>query len=248
MLTAVGFWAPKAGNRVDEWEDSFALDETSGRFAVADGASSSSQAAAWAAELTTGFLDDVFSVAEPDAFASWLDRRAGRFAEAHPATDRAEMTAENWYAVAASEADGYATFIGASVLRATDGSLMVQTVGVGDSVAAVVRDGHLVHLAPTIGADGFDSYPDLLPSDLDRLATAAEAAFRSEFGLEAGDELLLMSDAIAEWALNHAGDEPEVWDVFGELDSHTFTSLVTELRAFDEIVNDDVTLVRCRVT
>lgn len=247
MLSAVGFWTPKAGNRVDEWEDSFALDEASGRFAVADGASSSSRAGAWAAELTTGFIDDPLTTTTDDELVDWFGRRSERFEAAYPATDRAEMTAENWYAVAASEAVGYATFVGVTVLRDAHGALVARVVGVGDSVAFVVRDGAVVHVSPSMGADGFDSYPDLVPSDGERVGAAAGTAFRSECPLQTGDEILVMSDALAEWALTRATDEPELWDVFGEIDSLRFRELVRELRAFDEIVNDDVTLVRCRV-
>src|SRR5439155_27347427 len=74
---------PKQGHAADEYEDAWAVDEASGRFAVADGASESAFAALWArllAEVFVAACTDVGRISNPSyATAKWLNnsRRVG---------------------------------------------------------------------------------------------------------------------------------------------------------------------------
>src|SRR5580693_7202489 len=62
-------WLPKRGNQAEEYEDAFAGDGETGRFAVADGASETSFAASWARLLVTGY---VRTMPESNPGESWL--------------------------------------------------------------------------------------------------------------------------------------------------------------------------------
>lgn len=246
-VSAVAFWTAKRGSREAEWEDHFGLDEELGRFAVADGASSSPKAAVWAQTLTAGFLADPFDLTEADDFDRWIERRCDQFRVEHPTTADEEVTPDNWYAQAAEKKDGFATLIAAQFDTSSKHAHTVTYVGVGDACLFHVRDGVLLASAPDIGAGGFGTLPDLISSNDDHRTQAVERVFFGTSEVELGDEVFLVSDALAEWALTTWPKEPALWSVFGDLDSVTFEALVSDLRDHDEIVNDDVTLVRCRV-
>ena len=66
------FTLAKAGNRSEEFEDAYAADPVTGRFAIADGASESSFAGVWAEMLVKGFVEN------PGSWSGWLP--AGRTA------------------------------------------------------------------------------------------------------------------------------------------------------------------------
>jgi len=245
-VMGVAFWTAKRGNREDEWEDSFALDEAFGRFAVADGASSSSKAAMWAAALTHGFLADPFDVGSTEAFDSWVARRSAQFELEHPPSNEEDVTPDNWYAHAASRDHGFATFVGVQFGETSSGSAC-RWIGVGDACLFHVRGGVLVHLTPNLKADDFGTFPDLISTNEEHREQAVTAAFHGSSLVNEGDAVMLVSDALAEWALKTAETDPEVWGVLTDLDTTTFDRLVADLRDADEIVNDDVTFLRCQV-
>ncbi|MCP5024721.1 MAG: hypothetical protein GY929_00410 [Actinomycetia bacterium] len=246
-VEAVGYWMAKRGNREDEWEDHFTLDEATGRFAVADGASSSAKAAAWAATLTRGFIADPFEAGDPQALDRWLERRCLEFGELHGGELDEDVALDNWMHHGVAEQHGFATFIGVALARLAGDDLVGNWVGVGDACLFHVRDGALAAAAPLTTGDGFGSHPDLVTSDPEHRPLAVAAAFRGEAHLSPGDSLLLVSDALAEWSLGVSPREPRVWDVLTGLDRERFNALVNVLRDRGEMVNDDVTLVRCRV-
>lgn len=68
LVTWHSFSLCKEGNKPEEYEDAFAGDPRSGRFAVADGASESSFACLWAKLLVNGFV----APREAPTTASWI--------------------------------------------------------------------------------------------------------------------------------------------------------------------------------
>lgn len=246
-VSSVAFWVAKAGNAEREWEDHFVLDEELCRFAVADGASSSPRAAAWAATLTHGFVVDPFDPTSSKEFERWIERRCREFRLEHSVAGHEEVTPQNWYAKAVEGQDGFATLVAARFGPSSRMVSSVDFVGVGDACLFHVRDHELLLAAPELGIDGFDAFPDLLSTNDDHREQAVQRMFSGSFDVTAGDDVFLMSDAIAEWSLAAACTETDVWGVLSDLNNDTFHRLVADLRAADEIVNDDVTLARCRV-
>ena len=247
-VEAEAFWTAKGGNRQSEWEDHFSFDEATGRFAVADGASSSPKAAAWAATLTEGFLDDPFDLCDTASLASWIDRRCAMFQELGASDEPEEVTAANWMEAAVATKHGFATFVGAIFDASPGQSARCRWVGVGDSCLFHMRSDELLLAAPTSNPDDFGTHPALISSNPEHRPQAVTAAFRGEAEVHDGDVVLLVSDALAEWALAVAPKVPGVWKVLDRIDHDTFQRLVRDLRDAERIVNDDVTLVRCRVS
>src|SRR5437660_9780190 len=73
------FHLPKRGHAAEEYEDALAADPATGRFAIADGASESSFAAAWARLLAEGFVG---ASGKPWRDLDWLDPLRRRWADA----------------------------------------------------------------------------------------------------------------------------------------------------------------------
>ena len=149
-----------------------------------------------------------------------------------------------WFAEIKREEGAFATFLGVGVRAPTAKKRGGwRAVAVGDSCLIQVRDGRCVHAFPLQKARQFSNQPNLIASrgadpnpDLGRGA------------LEAGDRLLLMTDALAYWFLHtheSGGDpwEPVALALAAEEPEAAFAEWITELREREQLRNDDVTLL-----
>jgi hypothetical protein len=128
----------------------------------------------------------------------------------------------------------FATFLGLTV-----GSDHWQAVATGDTCLFVVRDDGLRKAFPVQAASAFGNRPDLIGSRQKgrvRAATIREAP-------AAGDRLLMMTDALAEWflAAHEAGARP--WQELAGRTADDFPAWVADRRAAGTLKNDDVSLV-----
>jgi hypothetical protein len=217
---------PKQGHAADEYEDAFAADPAAGRFAVADGASESSFAGLWARLLVEGFV-------RPSP--GWLE--AARVAWA----DRVDGQPLPWYAEAKRDEGAFATFLG---LLVEDGRWHARAVG--DTCLFQVRQDQLIEAFPMPRARDFGNRPRLIGSR-PPAKPLDEVHAESGGNCQAGDRLLLMTDALAHWFLrrHEAGGRPwrELADLpAGPAADAAFAAWVEEQRR-GELRNDDVTLV-----
>src|SRR4051812_16995226 len=98
-----GFSLPKRGNTPEENEDALAGDPITGRFAIADGASESAFAGAWANVLVQA------CVATPGRWSSWLPSAQARW---HALFEHQEMP---WFVEGKFEQGAFATLVGVAV-------------------------------------------------------------------------------------------------------------------------------------
>jgi hypothetical protein len=226
---------PRHGHTVEEYEDAWAADPASGRFAVADGASESSFAALWARLLTEGFL----AAHRPRDLAGWLDSARGRWS--------AEVMGLElpWYAEIKRDEGAFATLLGLQVRRPRRGRPgRWQAVAVGDSCLVRVRQGRSVETFPLRHSSNFGNQPPLLGS---RSRTIPPAQ-RCSGSLQPGDRLFLMTDALAQWFLWSHEHSERPWEEIAPLlataqPEAAFASWIAELRAGGGLHNDDVTLL-----
>ena len=61
--------------------------------------------------------------------------------------------------------------------------------------------------------------------------------------LDVLDVLLVATDALGAWMVSRHEAGTPAWDILADLDVHAFKDLVSALRASNELVNDDVTLL-----
>lgn len=238
-VTARVFWSAKWGSPAEEWEDGCAFSETRQRFAVTDGASASFLAGEWAREVAECY-------ARGEATGP-LDGWVATVARQHERSVKARLAAtsdEVWYVDEAAARGSYCTFLGLEVMPAARGVAWTATA-VGDTCLFHLREDRLIQAFPLDRAEDFGSTPDLVTS---RAHAGSFGGRNAEelMGIAAeGDVLVLASDAMSQWALEHAGEGS--WRLLTGLRAAGLGQLVDELRSVDEMVNDDVTLVRCRV-
>jgi hypothetical protein len=65
--------------------------------------------------------------------------------------------------------------------------------------------------------------------------------------LEAGDVVLVATDAFAAWLIRREESGSPVWNLIADIDPVSFSDLVTTLRTNRELVNDDVTVLVARL-
>lgn len=244
-LAAVGWLCdavsvPKSSHSDSEAEDAWAAESSRRVAALSDGASSSFMAREWAQTLVATYVDDPLD-RFPHGLGRWL-----------------ALATERWQGGASAGADQW--WVGESVQRGSHATLvglrLTPTTGGGTWDSAAVGDSCVVHLGPSPDglrrivafpidrADAFDRHPDLLSTagtdaDLPVLRRAT-GEYRD------GDIFLLVSDAIAEWALTRDSSVSGLWEFLVSADQTGFGQLVDRERASGALHDDDTTLVRIR--
>jgi Protein phosphatase 2C len=226
-LVCKAFAVPKAGHRREEYEDAFAADPETGRFAVADGAAESAFAATWANLLVGHYVQ------QPGPWSQWLPVARQRWQQQ---CARADMP---WYLEEKFEQGAFATFLGVS-FRGPD---RWRAGAVGDCCLFQVRGSQLRQAFPVGHSATFGNQPALLCSR----STAAGGKVkrvRLEADWCAGDRMLLITDALAQWFLRNVEENRKPWhDLLGMRSQEQFAVRVQALRDAKEIRNDDATLV-----
>jgi hypothetical protein len=231
------FALPKRGHGADEYEDAYAGDPASGRFAIADGASESSFANVWAKLLVGGFVHPPRYPGAPPA--SWLAPLQGQWAA------KVDGMTLPWYAEAKREQGAFATFLGVVVKgsRVQAGGTWY-AIAVGDSCFFQVRDDNLLSAFPLGRAQDFGLHPNLLGSRPN--AKGNQIKPKQEHGKwQKGDRLFLMTDALAEWFLrqSEAGRKPWRNVDLAFAGNGKGPAWIETLRDREGMRNDDVTVV-----
>jgi hypothetical protein len=226
---SVSHWTgavPKGGADAADYEDAAAVSTEPWpvRAAVADGATESVFARAWATRLVRGFVEDspTTAAAFRDAVSDCQDE--WRAAATERATDRP------WYVAAKAAEGAFAAVLGLSLHP--DGRW--QAVSVGDCCLFHLRDGTLLRSWPVDTAEAFTNRPALVPSRSDRDVPSPEATTGS---WQPGDRFLLATDAVAAWLMG------EDLEAVSRLDSEAFRDRVAAARDDGALRNDDATLL-----
>lgn len=222
---------PKAGGDEGDYEDAaaVAVGDWPVCAAVADGATESVFARAWAKRLVRGVVQEGATTAEAfqDASAQWQAEWA--------ASARERAIDRPWYVAAKAAEGAFATVLGLSLHA--DGRW--RAVAVGDCCLFHLRDDALIQSWPFEAADAFTNRPALVPSQPAQDAPAPDAATGS---WRAGDSFLLATDAVAAWLMR--SDPIAV----RTLTSDDFRGRVEAARADGTLRNDDATLLVLELT
>jgi hypothetical protein len=260
------FWLPRRGNSPGEYEDAFALDDASGRYALADGATEGCFTGLWARLL----VEDFISHAEWDA-SQWPFSLAG-VEEQWDTEVRARKL--DWDADYWLEQGAFAAFLG---LVLTDSPFLSEggpgvraschweALAVGDTCLFHTRDGALARAFPLECSDQFSNRPQLVGSRMAVGEVCKRQRLWSDGYGHSGDRLWAMTDALAKWCLtqHEAGGNP--WRDLESLlssgaslpspaswrgaggESDYFTPWIESLRDSGCLLNDDVTLLAIRL-
>jgi hypothetical protein len=245
--------------RAAECEDAHAWNTH--RAAVCDGASRAFASGRWAALLARAFL-----ATELDGPQGDVIQGAGARAEGSPVLDGwLEESRGLWARQTAHSADlpvyirgalargSAATFLGVvtrdiSSRHPGAGPLLeYRAFAVGDSCLFHLREGRPTALFPLDRPDQFDTHPALVPTRAEALGSLARVLRCASGACGPHDVLLLLTDALAQWALEAAAESGSgVWTFLEHAGEDEFAVKVRQLRAARAMKEDDVSLVRCR--
>ena len=194
------FWLPKEGHSAEEYEDAFAGDVASGRFALSDGASESAFARLWANLLVEDFVAQrCVEVRDwhkrlPEVRQQWQEQLAPR---QFP-----------WHAEQKFRDGSFATFLGVEI-RSDGSGLRWQAVAVGDSCLFHTRGDQLLCAWPLEKSEQFNDSPHLVGSRTPKDEVNYNRALwkpphsdgDDQLQLLPDDRLWLMTDALAQWFL-----------------------------------------------
>jgi hypothetical protein len=241
---ARAFWLPRRGNSPAEYEDAFAMDEATGRYAVADGATEGSFTGLWARLLVESFVKNTCDTASP-----WPESLTA--AQEDWDTD---VRARNlpWYAEQDVSRGAHATFLGLILASPAADCYEWRTFAVGDTCLLHTHGGGLVRAFPLGRAQEFDNFPKLVGSRMPLAEVHARQSLWSDGRGQPGDCLWMMTDALAHWCLAEAECGGNPW---GQLESlltpleseQRFDLWIEGLRDSGRLRNDDVTLLAIRL-
>lgn len=227
---------PKMGSSMEECEDAISVSADMRRFAVSDGASSSYGAGPWAQQLAHGFVRKPPRFGDLAKFEEWLAALAA--APLEPVHLNQQPTA-GWWADEGERRGAFATLLGVE-LGSNAGVQRWRAVSVGDCCVVHLRSSdkalRMVCSFPIEASDGFASVPNLLHS----MNPEAVGVRWAEGTSRAGDTLILMSDAVACWALAAPDNLARV----ASLGEDALTQMLIESRRNHLIVNDDISVIR----
>jgi hypothetical protein len=228
----VRFQEPREGSSLSECEDAAAADPERGRYAIADGAGESSHAGLWARMLVEGFVQEA-----THPWPAWIAPLQARWSEA---TRRPEGEPLPWFLDSRDQRGAYSTFVGLSL-----GEESFHAIAIGDSCLFHVSDDEMTPF-PLTSSNQFGNTPVLIGSKEPVEQVPLRQARQEVGSCRPGDQMWLMTDALARWFLqrHEAGEKP--WHLLLELSQGTeagFSQWVTRLRACRQLRDDDATLL-----
>ncbi|MBY0552779.1 MAG: protein phosphatase 2C domain-containing protein [Candidatus Obscuribacterales bacterium] len=237
-------WLQKNGCAPDEYEDSFAPENApvepvqQFRCAVADGATETSFSGLWAKILCQSYVTGETSLETMQA--QWLS----------------QVSSKNlpWYAEQKLESGAFAALVCLEI-RQEDERITWSAKAIGDSCLFHLRDGKLLNSFPIEDWKEFNNSPLLMASRADRNEEALAGLREITGACIAGDQFLLMTDAISNWFLRKVKEGDEVTD---EVESFAIQEKLTAICSRERVLklddgraampNDDVTVALISVT
>lgn len=229
MMRTQRYLAQKQGSSFAECED--ALASRGGAYAVADGATEAFGARWWARLLVRAWVRR--PAADGDGFIELVENLARR------AHDHWAAKTLPWYADEKRLQGSYAAFVGLSVEQAGE-ALRWRAVAVGDCCLFQLRGAALLTALPLNDPAQFGYRPNLVPSRPGAMAASAAFVQAFEGAAQAGDRLLLLSDAVACWFLGCAEGRAEFLEHLEQGRGEALNRLVAAQRQAGRMRNDDV--------
>jgi hypothetical protein len=243
------FWLPKAGNTAAEYEDALyprkpgELSNRRVRLAVADGASEGMFSGSWAAILTRLFCRTSPTL-PVEEFLGRAHREWQEWTAAYLQRRERQNRPLQWFEEPGFQRGAFATLLGLTLFEHG----RWEALALGDSCLFQMRGADLLAAFPLERSADFNSRPFLIASNPTYNAGLSERVARIEGDWQAGDQWLLMTDALACWFMQacEAGRAP--WDLVRQhAQPEDFTDWIAALRADHHMRNDDVTLMSVEI-
>lgn len=239
--------APKRGAAADSNDDAYRVEPhaqarglrrllprhrgAAQRVAVADGATQSFLAGRWARRLVDAAIETPM-----DRLEAHLETvRTGWASELNVYRDERVAAGRPlaWYEEQKAGGGAAATLLVADVRSGS-----VELASRGDTVAMHLRDGELLDAVPMSDPDAFGNHPELV-------VTIAEVPHlrRTSWSTRPSDQLVVATDALAEWLLRQAPGGGIATALDGLSRPDRFGPIIESEREHGRLHDDDVTLV-----
>jgi hypothetical protein len=258
-IQMVVFSEAKSGYEAAEWQDGACggvISDPNGpvskaRFIVVDGAATAYDPLRWVDLLVTSFIPPPGHAGpslETRAMRTWFAQMQDRWVATAPVFGN--IIEERKF----KEIGSLATLLGFEITGLDGPEPSWQGVALGDTVLFHVSQGRLVATFPPLGPDDFGTNPDGVYTLRSRLDRMTDRLLLAGGPLAAGDFIFAATDAMAHWITRAIRrEEKKVWRTLAGL-AHpdVFTQFVSDQRkeidAAKRLKNDDVTLMRLRIT
>lgn len=241
------FYSAKAGNCLEDYEDSLSVDTETRRFAIADGATESSFAREWAQLLTQGFTSDASYLwqtgkdrSKYSLFLDWLVTLQDKWSKA------INWGNLPWFAEAKARQGAFASFLCLEMKenQSLERSYKWRAFAIGDCNLFHVREDILRIAFPLRHSHDFGSRPTIISSNPKGNLNILENIRTKHGRWKNGDRFFLCTDALAKWFLAKWEKREKPWSELQTINSQEdFDNLVVYLRGEFQVRNDDMTLI-----
>ena len=242
------FWLAKDAAQAEQYQDAFALDAKRGVAAIADGVSSSLFSAPWAKILTEAVVSSPPDVHDASSLFPWLAAQRTKWNET---VDTANLA---WHQKAKMQQGAQSTLLWARVLppderdRQCPDSPRLQCFAIGDCLLLHARGSQMLRAFPIESSAAFDENPQVLAS-IESKQDQSLAFHRLYDYCQAGDLLILCTDAIGAWAIKQLEDGATMlWRDFWDMEPADWTAWIARLREEGRMRYDDATMVLLRIS
>lgn len=206
------------------------------RIAISDGASESYNSQLWAKLLVNQYVSNLTINSET------IDTLIHRYGSEH------NYASMSWSQQAAYERGSFASLLGVEY-NASHNELDI--IAVGDSIAVLIDNdgGTLLTTYPYHESSQFDQRPTLISTIKRHNEFISDSQFHTTHSksipLSESDKpiLLLMTDALGQWALKNQERGTPVWKLLSSMTKSKLKKLIKEEREHRRMRTDDVTLL-----
>lgn len=234
MISVKEFHRPKLGNSDVEYEDAFACSPEQRRFAIADGASDSIFSGVWASSLVKTFSESKTPMAATENYLRRIIYSARK--KWYNSIDWSSL---KLFVKNKALNGSFSTFLGAEI-KGSGSNLRCKVISVGDS-CIFIRKSDGVLSFPIDNPKNFNITPKLIWSGYgnpfpEQYHSKVPVIEHFEAKIEPGDSILVATDAISKWILEHLPSSLDRLSQNGN--SYDFITGMMEAR---ELRNDDIT-------
>jgi hypothetical protein len=242
------FLLPKAGNKLEEYEDAYGYTlKDAKRLVIADGASQGFESKKWAMSLVASFIEKNPAL-EKGEIKDWLKTPIEKW--------KGEINWEilPWYAEEKARRGAFSTLLGLDLGNSS--SNRWKAVAVGDSCLFQIRADKVISHFPMKSSKDFDSTPDLISTRKDYNSSSLDNIKIFSGDYKPNDLFIIATDAFSAWFLSLIESGQKPWKVFFELarvnqpkkvEHKIFRELINYLRDRGRMQNDDVTVILAEV-
>lgn len=244
------FFTPKEGNNDNEYEDAFypvrsgLLEGDKLLLALADGASESMFSKQWAECLVRHFCSGNYSNSYDfveQTIVKW--EKCVKLLVQSREDDGKPLW---WYEEIGIDRGAFSTLLGLTI-KQTEGvhGGVWEALTVGDSCLFQVRDDQLIAQFPPLTSADFNNHPLLISSNRKNNSSLKEVKNEKTGFWQQGDQLFLMTDAMAHWFIQMIEFQHEPWRRIYENNENQiiFSQWINYLRDSNNLRNDDVTVI-----